>query len=96
MVKLTYSGLNYRFDMCVVFITNYFLVGGAVPIESEALLLTDFLNVKIKPVQCFGCTHRVRMYVHVFIGVSAHTYISICVYTVFLKQNIAMPFVLSG
>jgi hypothetical protein len=44
------------------------------------------MNLKIKSVQSFGCTHRVRMYVYVFIGVSAHTYMSIYIYTVFLKK----------
>jgi hypothetical protein len=44
------------------------------------------MNLKIKSAQSFGCTHRVRMYVYVFIGVSAHTYMSIYIYTVFLKK----------
>jgi hypothetical protein len=62
------------------------LVGGDVPVDSEAFLVTDFVNLKIKPARSFGCAHRGRMYVHVFIGVSARTCISICVCTVFLKK----------
>jgi hypothetical protein len=62
-------------------------VGGGIPIDSETLLMTDFMNLKIKSVQSFGevlirvgCTC-------VFIGVSAHTYMSIYVCTVFIKNN---------
>jgi hypothetical protein len=62
-------------------------VGGDVPIDSEALLETDFVNLKIKPTQSFRGDHRVRMCVRVFIGVDAHTYISICVCTAFLKNR---------
>jgi hypothetical protein len=50
-------------------------VGADVPIDSETLLVTDFVNLKIK------------LCVRVFIGVSDHTYINIYVYTVFLKKN---------
>jgi hypothetical protein len=50
------------------------------------LLVTDFVNLKIKSAQSFRCVHRDRMYVHVFIRMSAHIYISIYIYTVFLKK----------
>jgi hypothetical protein len=39
---------------------------------------------QIKPTQSFRCGHRGRMCV--FIGVSDHTYMSIYIYTVFLKK----------
>jgi hypothetical protein len=58
-------------------------MGGNVFINSDALLVTDFMNLKIKPTQSFGGVHRGRIYVHVLIGVNAHTYINICIYTVF-------------
>jgi hypothetical protein len=61
-------------------------VGGDVPVDSDALLVTDFMNLKIKPTQSFGCAHRDRMCVRVFIGVSARTCMSICVCIVFLKK----------
>jgi hypothetical protein len=61
-------------------------VGGDVPVDSEALLVTDFVNLKIKPTQSFEGAHRGRVYVRVFIGMSAHTYMSICICTVFLKK----------
>jgi hypothetical protein len=47
------------------------------------LLVIDFVNLKIKPAQSFRGDHTDRMYVRVFIEVSAHTYINIYVYTVF-------------
>jgi hypothetical protein len=61
-------------------------VGGDVPVDSEALLVTDFVNLKIKPTQSFKGAHRGRVYVRVFIGMSAHTYMSICICTVFFKK----------
>jgi hypothetical protein len=63
-------------------------MGGDVPVDSETLLVTDFVNLKIKLVQSFGGAHRGRMCVRVFIGVSARTCMSICICTVFLKKNI--------
>jgi hypothetical protein len=62
-------------------------VGGDVLIDSEAFLVTDFVNLKIKPAQSFGGTHRGRVCVRVFIVVSARTCMSICVYTVFLNKK---------
>jgi hypothetical protein len=62
-------------------------VGGDIPVDSETLLVTDFVNLKIKPAQSFGCAHRGRVCVHMFIGVSARTCMSICVCSVFLKKK---------
>jgi hypothetical protein len=62
-------------------------VGGNVPVDSDALLVTDFVNLKIKSAQSFGCALKGRMCVRVFIGVSDRTCMSICVCTVFLKKN---------
>jgi hypothetical protein len=57
-------------------------VGGNISIDSEVFLMTNFVNLKIKSTQSFKGAHRGRVYVYVFIGVSAHTCMSICVYTV--------------
>jgi hypothetical protein len=57
-------------------------VGDDVPVDTEVLLVTD----KIKPAQSFRGAHRGRVFVRVFIGVSARTCMSICVCTVFLKK----------
>jgi hypothetical protein len=64
-------------------------VGGDVPVDSEALLVTDFVNLKIKLTQSFRGAHRGRVCVRVLIGVSARTCMSIYVCTVFLKKYIA-------
>jgi hypothetical protein len=61
-------------------------VGGNDPIDNETLLVIDFMNLKIKSAQSFGCTRKVRVCVRVFIGVSTRTCISIYVCTVFLKK----------
>jgi hypothetical protein len=44
-------------------------VGGDVSIDSETLLVTDFINLKIKPTQSFRDAHIDKIYVHVFIRV---------------------------
>jgi hypothetical protein len=63
-------------------------MGGDVSVDSETLLVTDFVNLKIKSAQSFGCAHRGRMCVRVFIGVSVHTCMSVYVYIAFLKKNL--------
>jgi hypothetical protein len=53
-------------------------VGDAVFINSETLLVllvTDFVNLKIKSVQSFKCAHKNKIYVRIFILVSAHKYL---------------------
>jgi hypothetical protein len=60
-------------------------VGGDVPVDSETLLVTDFINLKIKPTQSFGGAYRGRVCVRVFIGVIAH--MNICVCTMFLRRK---------
>jgi hypothetical protein len=46
-------------------------VGGDVSVNSEAFLVIDFTNLKIKPTQYFRYGHRDMVCVHVFIGVNA-------------------------
>jgi hypothetical protein len=87
LVKLTNSGSNFRFDMDVALRLIILSVIGDVPVDSDVLFMTDFVNLKIKPVQSFGGAHRGRVCVRAFIGVSARTYMSICVCTVFLKKE---------
>jgi hypothetical protein len=62
-------------------------VGCDVSINSEIFWMTDFVNLNIKPAQSFRSVHRDKMYIYVFIEMNIHTYISICVYTVFLKKH---------
>jgi hypothetical protein len=63
-------------------------VGHDVFVDNDTLLMTDFVNLKIKPDQSFGCAHMDRLCVHVFIWVSARRCISIYVYTMFLKKKV--------
>jgi hypothetical protein len=66
---------------------NYFFVRDDVPVDSETLLMVNFINLEIKPTQSFKNDHKDKIHIHVFIGVSAHTYINICVYIIFLKKE---------
>jgi hypothetical protein len=59
-----------------------FLVGGDVIINNETFLMIDFINLKIKLALSFKNAHKNMIYVYIFIKVSAHTYIIICVYTI--------------
>jgi hypothetical protein len=61
-------------------------VGGDIFIDSETFLMTDFVNLKIKPVQSFRGAHRDKVCVRIFIEISTHTYINIYIYIVFLKK----------
>jgi hypothetical protein len=73
--------------MSVIFMTNYFLVEDIIFINSETLLMIDFIHLKIKSIQSFRGAHRNRIYVHVFTGVSTHICMSMYVYMVFLRKN---------
>jgi hypothetical protein len=64
----------HRFNL-VVFITNYFLVKFDVSIDSEMILIIDFMNLKIKSTQIFRCDHRDRLYINIFIYRSGCSYI---------------------
>jgi hypothetical protein len=68
VVELTHLNLNSRFDMSVIFMTNYFLVDDDVPIDCDALLVTNFVNLKIKLTHSFGCAHRGRMCICIYMG----------------------------
>jgi hypothetical protein len=61
-------------------------VVGDVLIDSETLLVIDFMNLNIKSTQFFGCAHRDRVCVYV-IAVSAHTFMNIYGCTIFLKNK---------
>jgi hypothetical protein len=77
VVQLIYLGLNL---ICVLYLRLIILsVGDNVSIDNETLLMTDFVNLKIKSTQSFKVIHRGRMRVRVFIKMSNRTYINICV-----------------
>jgi hypothetical protein len=62
-------------------------VGDDVSVDSESLLVTDFINLKIKSTLSFRYAHKDRMCICVFIWINDHTYISIYIYTIFLKKT---------
>jgi hypothetical protein len=83
LVKLTHSDLNSIFDMSVIFMTNYSLSRDDVPVDSETLLVIDFVNLKIKPAHSFRCAHRSMVCVHVFIWVRClYVYKYMCLYCI--------------
>jgi hypothetical protein len=47
-------------------------VGGDVSVDSETLLMIDFMNLKISA-QSFKGAHRGSVCIRIFIGVSAYT-----------------------
>jgi hypothetical protein len=52
-------------------------VGGDVPVDSESLLVTDFMNLKIKSAQFFGGAHRVGC-AYVYRGECSYVYEYLC------------------
>jgi hypothetical protein len=62
---------------------------GDIPVDNETFLVTDFVNLKIKPSQSFRDAHRDRMCMYVFIEISIHIYIYkyLCLYCVFKKRK---------
>jgi hypothetical protein len=50
-------------------------VGGDVPIDSDMLLMTDFINFKIKLTQSFRINHRSNACICVFIDVNMYKYL---------------------
>jgi hypothetical protein len=69
VVELTHLSLNLSFGMSVTYLwLIILLVVVDVPVDSNVLLVTNFVNLKIKSTQSFEYAHRVRVCVHVFIG----------------------------
>jgi hypothetical protein len=71
--------------MSVIFTVIILSVGDSVSVDSEMLLVTDFVSLKIKPTQSFGCAHKNKVCARIFIELSIHMFISICVYSVLKK-----------
>jgi hypothetical protein len=83
MVKLNHSGLNLRFDIGVIFMTNYFFSKRRHHVNNDTLLMIYFMNLKIKSTQSFKCGHKDKICIHMFIEMSNHTYINIYICTIF-------------
>jgi hypothetical protein len=69
VVNLTHANLNFRFDICIIFMTNILLMVGGIFIDGDALLMTDFINLKIKLIWSFKGVIEVK-YTCVLIRVS--------------------------
>jgi hypothetical protein len=81
-----YSGLKLRFYMGILYLRLIILsVLDNVTIENELLLLTDFVNLKIKLNQSFKDAYKDRVYVRLFIR-DIRMCMSIYICTVFLKK----------
>jgi hypothetical protein len=61
-------------------------VGGDVPVDSEVLLVTDLVNLKIKLAQSFRHAHRGRVCVCVHRGECSYVYEYLCLYSVSQKK----------
>jgi hypothetical protein len=59
-------------------------VGGDVSVDSETLLVANFVNLKIKPTQYFRVAHKVRGCMRVFIEVDMSIYV---LYYIFFKKK---------
>jgi hypothetical protein len=57
-----------------------------VSINSNMLLLTDFINLKIKSTQSFRDAHKKSIYSYIHKDECSYIYISIYIYNVFLKK----------
>jgi hypothetical protein len=85
VVEPIHSGSNLRFDMSVAYLQLFILsVVVDVSVDSEMLLIIDFVNLKIKSIQSFRCANRGKVCVRVFVSMSDRMCMSICVYSVFL------------
>jgi hypothetical protein len=67
VVEPTHSSSNFRFDVSVVYL-QIIILSVICDVPSIAMYsLTDFVNLKINPVQSFKFAHRDRVYTHIFI-----------------------------
>jgi hypothetical protein len=58
-----------------------------VPVDSETLLVTDFVSLKIKPAQSFGCADRDRVCVYVHRDERSYVYEYLHLYRVSKRRR---------
>jgi hypothetical protein len=87
VIELTHPGSNLTFDMSVAFTANYFLVRDDVTVDNDALLVTDFVNLKIKSTQFFKYAHMSRICVCVHMTECSYEHGYLCFCTVFVKKK---------
>jgi hypothetical protein len=74
--------------MCVTYLQLIILsVVGDIIVDSDALLVTDSMNLKFKSTQSFECAHMDRVCVRVFIEKYSYIYKYLCLYCVSQKKN---------
>jgi hypothetical protein len=60
-----------------------FSVGGDTPVDNEMLLVTDFVNLKIKLAQSFRCVYRDSVCACVYRNEYSNMYKYLCLYCVY-------------
>jgi hypothetical protein len=65
-------------------------MGGDVPVDSDTLLMTDFVNLKIKSAQSFEGAHRGRVCVCVHRGECSYVYKYLRLYCVSQKKTLTV------
>jgi hypothetical protein len=78
VMELIYLNLNFRFNVAVLYLWLIILSVINVVLSTVKRYLTDFMNLKIKLIQFFECADKICAYI--FIEVSTHIYINICIY----------------
>jgi hypothetical protein len=63
-----------------------------VTVDNDALLMTEFMNLKIKLAQSFKSAHRDMMYMYRFIEINAHIYKYLYLYYVSKKLHYGRTF----
>jgi hypothetical protein len=79
VIELNHPDSNARFNMMLHLRLIILSMRDDISIDSETILVTDFVNLKIKLSQSFRCAHKNKVCVRIFIGMSNHMYIGICV-----------------
>jgi hypothetical protein len=85
VMELIYLNLNFRFNVAVLYLWLIILSVINVVLSTVKRYLTDFMNLKIKLIQFFEGADKICAYI--FIEVSTHTYINICIYISKKKQK---------
>jgi hypothetical protein len=68
VVESTHLDSNSRFEMGVIYLgLIILLIVDDVPVNNETFLMTDFINIKIKPAQSFKNAHIKIEYVSIYL-----------------------------
>jgi hypothetical protein len=86
IVKLIYLDLTWVLYLWLIILS----VTGDVLIDNETLLVTNFVNFKIKPVQSFGCAHRNSVHTCIHRGECLYLYDYLRLYC-FLEKKCFVP-----